>query len=126
MAVGIIQAGGEKKAGLQGTWEAEKDGKKLTLTFAKKEFTVIMNGEKVTGTFKTDGKKNPKEIDMSVVDAEGQHAAYKGKTSLGIYELKGDTLRWCAAEPGMDRRPTEFTNSQGDAKFMLVELKRKK
>lgn len=126
MAVGIIEAGGEKKGGVQGVWEAEKNGKKLVLTFTKNEFTVMMDTETIKGTFKADAKKDPKEIDMTVTDADGRHAEFKGKTSLGIYELKGDSLRWCAGEPGRDKRPTQFVDSEGDAKYMLVELKRTK
>ena len=126
LAAGLIEAGGDKKGGLQGTWEMEKDGKKMVLTLKKNEFTVVMGTDTVKGTFKADGKKAPKEIDMMVTEAEGRQADYKGKTSLGIYELKDDTLRWCANEPGRDHRPTEFVEVQGDAKFMLVELKRAK
>lgn len=126
MAVGMIEAGGEKKGGLQGTWEGDRNGKKLVLTFDKKGFTFVMDADTVKGTFKADPKKDPKEIDMMVTDAEGPHAEFKGKTSLGIYELKGDSLRWCASEPGRDKRPTQFVDSEGDAKYMLVELKRTK
>jgi RNA polymerase sigma factor (sigma-70 family) len=85
-------------------------GERWTLTEAKgdadKEFTVTL-----------DPAKKPKAIDY--VYNTGEH---KGKTSQGIYELDGDTLRVCVAEPG-DPRPTKFDG--GGARTLEV-FKREK
>jgi uncharacterized protein (TIGR03067 family) len=83
----------------------------------------ICKGEdvRIEGTFKIDPAASPRSIDMSITKTnEGGSEA--GKTSLGIYELKGDEMRWCAAEPGHPDRPREFAADGGP--FMLVSLKR--
>ena len=46
--------------------------------------------------------KDPKQVDFRF-----QFGDNKGKTSLGIYRLTGDTLRVCLADPG-EGRPTRF------------------
>jgi uncharacterized protein (TIGR03067 family) len=72
------------------------------------------------GTFKTDATKKPKTIDMVVKEVRND-----GKTIVGIYEQDGDTLKWCAAEPGTTERPTEL--SSGDrSKRLFVTLRREK
>jgi uncharacterized protein (TIGR03067 family) len=40
----------------------------------------------------------------------GNEEKFKGKTSLGIYELKKGELKWCAAEPGGER-PKDFATA---------------
>jgi len=83
----------------------------------------ILKGEdvRIEGTFKIDPSISPRTIDMAITktNEEGPEA---GKTSLGIYELKGDEMRWCAAEPGHADRPKEFSPEGGP--FMLVSMKR--
>ena len=48
----------------------------------------------------------------------------KGKTTLSIYEIEGDTLKICSVEPGKDR-PTEFSSKPGSGHFLRV-FKREK
>jgi uncharacterized protein (TIGR03067 family) len=67
--------------------------------------------------YKLDPSKKPAEIDMTV--AEGQGA---GKSSQGIYELEGDSLKLCYALPGADR-PKTFKTTAG-AKENCFTLKR--
>jgi uncharacterized protein (TIGR03067 family) len=62
-------------------------------------------GKSVSGTMKVDADK--KTIDM--MPNEG---TYKGKTLLGAYELDGDTLKICFAEPGKER-PTKVADGDG-------------
>jgi uncharacterized protein (TIGR03067 family) len=64
-----------------------------------------------------DAAKKPKAIDY-LPDA-GQE---DGKTVMGIYEVKGDELRLCVAEPGKDR-PTELSSKKGSG-WKLWTLKR--
>jgi uncharacterized protein (TIGR03067 family) len=49
----------------------------------------------------------------------------KGTTSLGIYELDGDTLKVCRTWSDNDTRPTEFAAGK-DGKLILSEFKREK
>ncbi|MCI0380362.1 MAG: TIGR03067 domain-containing protein [Gemmataceae bacterium] len=134
LAGGIVLAGGDERKelkALQGAWKADKNGKTLVLTFKGKDFTVEMEGDgkqaTVKGTVKIDASKDPKHIDMIVKEGTGEGEKFAGKTSLGIFELKGDELKWCANEPGKEGRPPEFTEKgDGDARYMLVTLKREK
>lgn len=102
---------------LKGKWtvlSVERDGKELenfkdgTREIDSDKYTLTpKSGAKHSGTFKVDSGKKPKTMDM--VPDGGQ---YKGKTLQGIYEIDGDTLKICFAEPGKDR-PTEFTSKGG-------------
>jgi uncharacterized protein (TIGR03067 family) len=130
LAVGLLLGADDKNDKLEGTWKAVKavqngmeqpDAGEHTLTFAGDMFTVTRNGETLMkGAFKADDTKKPKTIDFIV--KEGQN---DGKTIVAIYELDGDTLKWCAADPGNTERPTELSSGEG-SKRLLVTLKREK
>ena len=64
-----------------------------------------------------DPAKRPAALDFTYNSGEN-----KGKTSLGIYELDGNTLRICVGEPG-DPRPTKF---DGGGDYTLEVFKREK
>jgi len=111
---------------LQGAWSlssGEMDGKALTeaqlkdgkLVLKNDEYTVtIADKEPVKGTQKLDPTNEPKTIDIT--DSTG---ANKGKTCLGIYELKGDVFRVAFAFPGKPR-PTKFSAAAGSDQWMHV------
>ena len=130
LAVGLLLGADAKNEKLEGTWKAvaavqngqeQNDAGEHTLTFTGDTFTVARDGEaRIKGTFKTDATKKPKTIDWIV--KEGRNA---GKTIVGIYELDGDTLKWCGAEPGSTERPTELSSGEG-SKRLFVTLKREK
>jgi uncharacterized protein (TIGR03067 family) len=71
-----------------------------------------------TGTFKLDPSKTLKEIDASGVVLPGK----RERSFPGIYEVDGDTLRWCVDNRAKER-PTEFRTHAG--KYLLI-LKRQK
>jgi len=123
IATGLVQAGDAKKdqQGLQGTWKATFDDKKLLLTFKGDTFTFTMGDDKYQGTFKVDPSKKPKHINMTVKKGD----KFVDKTSLGIYELKGNTLKWAANEPGKDVRPDEFRETEGMLYVVLDRQKKK-
>jgi uncharacterized protein (TIGR03067 family) len=104
---------------LQGTWVAVTgerlgvgfDGAQLknwVLVFDDEKFTRD-GGERVEGTFKIDADKKPKAIDL----------VFSGHTFLGIYELKGDTLKLVFR---LKERPTEFNSN--DATLIVCEKKK--
>jgi uncharacterized protein (TIGR03067 family) len=115
---------------LQGTWQfvsQEMDGKprpkeelaKQTITFTGDKWTVRRDGEVVqAGTHKFDPAKKPAQVDAPVTEGEG-----KGDTMLGIYELKGDTLRVCF-DPKGKKRPTDFA-SKSERMTAVVERQKK-
>ena len=138
LAVGLFLAANHAKGDasqddvkkMEGTWimaSGEQDGKKLpeetvksaSLTIKGNKHTVKIGDETIVGTHKVDASKKPKAIDAS--DTEGP---FKGKTTLGIYEVDGDTFKVCFAGPDKDR-PKEFTIQSGTGTLYHV-WKRKK
>lgn len=70
---------------------------------------------------KIDATKKPKTIDLEVT-----FGSHKGQIYRGIYELNGDTLRVCLAQPERTERPTEFSGRKGSNCDSLSEFKREK
>jgi len=114
---------------LQGTWvvvSLEENGKAWPAEWVKKaQYSLVIKGN--TLTWKTEGKirearaftiepdKKPKAID--VADAPGRNL----KPYVGIYEVKGDTMRICESDPGV-ARPTEFVTKCGsDLTYYVFE-----
>jgi len=124
------------KAALKGKWEPtssesggnkddESDYKQFRVVFDGDKFTILKSGEThMKGTFKLDAAQTPKRIDMTI--EEGPSDDLKGKSLVGIYELKGDELKWCFVPPnGGDERPTSFASQSGTSQI-LATLKREK
>jgi uncharacterized protein (TIGR03067 family) len=117
---------------LQGTWKlssGEANGKALTekqlkdgkLVLDGDHYSVTLEGkEAVTGMQKLGVSDKTKTIDIK--DDTGSH---KDKTSLGIYELKGDEFRVAFAPPGKDR-PSKFTTKPDSGNWMHVWKRVKK
>ena len=89
-------------------------GNKLTLQMpAKARLEELVPA---TYSFKLDPKKNPAEVDLTVLD--GNH---KGVTSPGIYELKDGTLRWCQSDaPKASERPKVFTSPEKSSIYLFT------
>jgi hypothetical protein len=82
--------------------------------------TVDDGGKEVAfqGHFKLDPSRKPKEIDVTELDGER-----KGKTTSGLYEIDGDTLRLChPGLPGGDR-PSVLESKEGSTDYLWT-LKR--
>ena len=104
---------------IQGTWKFlshEMNGQptprekveKLKITFSGDKWSVTEGGQVIqAGTHKLDAAKKPAHIDATVTDGDG-----KGVTMLGVYEVKGDTLRVCF-DPAGKERPTGLTPKNG-------------
>jgi uncharacterized protein (TIGR03067 family) len=75
-------------------------------------------GKPEEGTYKTDPKKDPAEIDLTEPGGGG-----RGGPILGIYMLDGDTMTLVISMEGT--RPTAFESPAG-SKVMLIVLKRVK
>src|SRR5262249_35094149 len=122
----------DRKA-MQGSWKVvsfEIDGNqpfdeeqlaRIKATFdGSGKLTIEADGSTVLeATTKIDPSKKPKAIDIAYTEGD-----MKGQTALGIYELKGDTFRYCRAAPGKDR-PTAFSSKAG-SEHALVVYKREK
>jgi len=110
-----------------GTWigvSLEQDGTKLedeaaenmSVTFdAQGKFTVKVEGDEfMTGTYKLDPTKDPKEVDYSWTQDGIQ------KKVVAIYKLDGDKLTVCGAEEGDETRPKEFESKSGSRRTQLT------
>lgn len=98
--------------------ELVQTGKRL----AKDGETTIMMGGQVyfKATFRIDPTKKRKAIDYTMTEGPT-----KGKKHLGIYEVDGDTIKFCFAAPGKDR-PTDFTAKAGSEQTLSVWKRSKK
>ena len=85
------------------------------------ETTITMGGRLYfKAKFSIDPSQKPKAMDYNMTEGPT-----KGKTHLGIYELQGDTVRFCFAAPGHDR-PTDFTAKRGGQRTLSVWKREKK
>lgn len=104
---------------IQGTWkfvshvfgdkaQSKEELANQTITFADNKWTVRQDGKVVSGgTHRFDPSKTPGQVDAVVTEGED-----KGNTMLGIYELKGDTIRVCF-DPKGKKRPSDFSIKEG-------------
>jgi RNA polymerase sigma factor (sigma-70 family) len=88
------------------------DGDKLTwegaIGIMSRAGKVSVIGDAVyKGEFKIDPAQDPKQIDITL------QINKKDRTLLGIYEIKGDTLKVCYFASNNGRRPTEFASKEG-------------
>lgn len=102
---------------LRGTWDvvtkSQADFEVRQLIFEGDTFTAVLREQdRKMVQFKIDPAQKPMHIDMDA--GKEKH--------VGIYELKGDTLRLCFAITGTTR-PSEFKAADG---IILVTLKRAK
>jgi uncharacterized protein (TIGR03067 family) len=119
-------------AQLEGEWSmasGEADGFKLPEDYArtgkrtaKDGVTTVMFGDRLffAANYTIDPAKKPKSIDYQFTEGPT-----KGKTQLGIYELDGDTVKFCFASPGKER-PTDFTADAGSGRTSSVWKRVKK
>jgi len=133
-ATGVQGGDASKKdqQALQGTWRAveitvfgeklpKKEVDRARFRFdGDKWFQQTGKAIDKKGTFRVDAEKKMKLIDMR--DDE------RGEKMLGIYSLKGKTLRICAILPSpeaVQKRPGEFssTKENGCALFLLEKFK---
>src|SRR5438552_13250614 len=69
------------------------------------ETTVTVGSQLIMkAKFTIDPSRKPKTIDYQMIDGPT-----KGKKQLGIYEVTGDTAKFCFGPPGAER-PTDFTS----------------
>jgi uncharacterized protein (TIGR03067 family) len=129
----VVAADGDavkkEKDALQGKWtivSVERDGKPVEMwadgvrVMEGDNYTLTpKKGDAVKGTFALDPSKTPKAIDFR--PAAGQ---YKDKTLRGIYEIDGDMLKICFAEPDKER-PTEFASKAASGCTLAIHKKQK-
>lgn len=136
LAAGLLLAAPSDLDRLQGAWRTVSlinDGKVLvgenvppspgpaTKLVYEGNRWLIRVGEKTvaSGIFKVDAARRPKEID--ILDESGMK---NDKAKLGIYELDGDTYKYCLAPAGKPR-PAEFASPEGSGYSLGVSEREK-
>ncbi|HKB39760.1 MAG TPA: hypothetical protein VKD72_25210 [Gemmataceae bacterium] len=108
---------------LQGAWASVSGRHPTELLIAGNLFAVkFLDGKIYMGTFDLDAGERPKEMVMRIDEGPVKH---KGKFALCIYELDGDTFRWCPTEPGSDERLTDFPDV-GDGRYLCTVFQRQR
>jgi uncharacterized protein (TIGR03067 family) len=106
---------------LQGVWATVSGRRAAEFLIAGNRFTVhFRDGDLYMGVFDLDAAARPRTMAMRIEEGPARH---RGQTTLCIYELDGDTLRWCAAGPGSDERPPAFP-AEDDPRFLALALRR--
>jgi uncharacterized protein (TIGR03067 family) len=97
-----------------------KPGPTTKVTYEGSKWRVIVGDKTVaTGTWKIDSTRIPKEID--IMDESGM---INDKTKRAIYELEGDTFKYCIGLAGKPR-PTEFSAKEGSDNALIVSRREK-
>jgi uncharacterized protein (TIGR03067 family) len=80
----------------------------------------FQGGDTYLGTFRLGPDQQPKAMDVRIDEGPARH---RGKIARCIYELDGDDLRWCPAEPGVEERPPAFP-PENSPKHLCVRFRR--
>jgi uncharacterized protein (TIGR03067 family) len=131
-AAGVHDLAKEEMAKLEGEWSmvsGEASGMPMPAEMVATGKRVAKAGEVAItfdgqlyfkAKFTIDPSKTPKTINYSMTEGPT-----KGKTHLGIYELDGDTVKFCFAAPGKPR-PNDFTADQGSERTLSIWKREKK
>jgi len=93
---------------LQGTWRAIAGQRWAELRITGNAFTFrFEEGDRYVGTLEVRPEDQPTAMDMIIAEGPSHH---RGLTTLCIYELEGDEMRWCPSDPGSYRRPAQFAS----------------
>jgi uncharacterized protein (TIGR03067 family) len=129
-------ADGKGTAELQGTWRAvasemdgekqpEDDVKQHTLVFSGDTLVVNKDGQMVMkGKVTIDASQKPAHLDFKL-EENPANPDDVGKSLTGIYEVKGDEMKWCFVLPDRTERPKEFKSEVGSGQINAT-LKREK
>ena len=112
--LGVLNPGGQGRPG-QGTMVQLSEVVIKNGVITAKDGKSIGLGE---GTYSLDLKANP-----HMLDSKGTGGKTAGKSYLGIYKFNGDTLEWCAANPGIPRPTAFYTKPQVQFHMVLTRKK---
>lgn len=109
---------------LEGSWVGCEVGKPLvdwTLTIKGNQFSLVREDWNLwySGFLRLNKNCRLNKIDLEIIDAALQ--IFRGKTSLGVYEVDGDTLTIIATEPGDHLRPLSFDEAGKSREFYFTK-----
>ncbi len=140
LVVGALLGAGKAKADadktdkdkFQGAWSLvtlEENGESQNVTEDSEHYIKLkVEGDKFLVTlkkggheaaFNVDPSKKPKTIDLTLKGGDED-----GKEMKGFYELDGDTLKICIADPEHPDRPSEFKSKDEVKVFTFKRVKK--
>jgi uncharacterized protein (TIGR03067 family) len=113
-----------RRSELEGSWvgcEVRRPVIDWMLTIKGDQFSLVREDLNLwyKGFLRLNKNCRLKKIDLEVIDAAKQIS--NGKTSLGIYEVDGDTLTIIATEPGDHLRPLSFDEPGKFSEFFFTK-----
>lgn len=114
------EAAKKEQEKFQGEWKAVINGIDSSVKFKGEDYEFTYGDMKEKGKMKYNPSVKPNAVDVEIT--EGSDA---GKKQVGIYELKGDKLKFCFAKAGESKRPEKFEAS-GDGEIILFEFEKVK
>ena len=113
-----------RRSELEGSWvgcEVRRPLIDWTLTIRGNHFSLVREDLNLwyRGLLRLNQNCRLKKIDLEIMDTAVQ--ASNGMTSLGIYEVDGDTLTIIATEPGDHLRPLSFDEPGKSIEFYFVK-----
>jgi uncharacterized protein (TIGR03067 family) len=113
-----------RRSELEGSWvgcEVRRPLIDWTLTIKGNRFSLVREDLNVwyKGFLRLNKNCRLKKIDLEVINTAVQIS--NGKTSLGIYEVDGDTLTIIATEPGDHLRPLSFDEPCKSSEFYFTK-----
>jgi len=124
LVIGGLKIPEKEVAGMKFVFSKDKDKdkdvayEKLTIHPPPADTGVV---EKRTFKLKFNNAKKPAEVNTEALDGE-----FKGVVSPGIYDVKGDVLRWCQSDDEKaTERPKEFV-SPDKSRIYIFTFKRVK
>jgi uncharacterized protein (TIGR03067 family) len=113
LVVGGMKVPDKDIAGMKFVISKDKDDDKLTIVPPTADTGVV---EKRMFKLKFDVSKKPAAVFATALDGE-----FKDTTSPGIFELKGDVLRWCQSDdPKATEAPKEFTSPEKSSIYIFT------
>ena len=92
----------------------------ITLTITEKKIAAGGQGNMMgDGTYKVAGSG----AKFRHIDAKGTSGQYQGKLYEGIFTVEGDTLKWCAGNPGKGRPAALKTDTRAGHFLMVLTRK---
>lgn len=108
---------------LQGVWRFVSGRREAQLLISGDHYTMrFRNGDIYLGTYSLDATARPKAMDLSIHEGPEQ---FRGKKALAIYEIDGEHLIWCPAEPGREDRLRAFPG-EDDLDHLCIIFRREK
>lgn len=112
------EAAKKEQEKFQGDWTLV-DNEGVTLKVKDAEYVFTFMGSVEKGKMKFNPSAKLAEVDVDIT--EGMD---KGKKQVGIYELKDNKLKFCFAQAGETKRPTEFKAEDGNILFEFEKVKK--